>query len=117
MAKPNKARLSISKEPKSAKTCMPPGKLKARNQVKIKEPQERIQRNKGRACRIGHLHNWQGNSILSYLLCCKTTIINPLISMSFGGPPQMEFPIPHPYMGGLVQSPFGKYKGVLIRRH
>jgi hypothetical protein len=58
MAKPNEARLSIREEPKSAKTCMLPSTLKARNQVKIKEPQEKIPRNKGRACRIGHLHNW-----------------------------------------------------------
>jgi hypothetical protein len=28
--------------------------------------------------------------------------------MSFGGPPQMEFPTPHPYMGGLVHRPSGK---------
>jgi len=28
--------------------------------------------------------------------------------MSFGGPPQMEFPTPHPYMGGLVQCPSTK---------
>lgn len=108
MTKPNNPMLSISEETKSAKTCMLPSTLKARNQVKIKEPQEKNSRIKGRACKISHLHNWQGNSILSYLLYCKTTIINPLILMSFGGPPQMEFPTPHPYMGGLVHRPSGK---------
>jgi hypothetical protein len=58
MAKPNNARLSVSEEPKSTKACMLPSTLRARNEVKIKEPQKKIPRNKGRACRISHLHNW-----------------------------------------------------------